>query len=150
MRLHQSSHSLLHQDRFADGGQQTAEIDPRPSSRDFAGSGYLGIIGLVPFSDGSGQSRQRKTPVHAYIKHGKVFLEHCSIFPKGQKFKTPGGVLIIWIIADNAPPTDDLSIARNNLALRQARIVPALHPLIVADEVDWVSQFHQAKMYSIS
>jgi hypothetical protein len=77
-------------------------------------------------------------------------MEHCGIFSMGQKFKTPGGVLFIWITADNAPPTDDLTIARNNLALRQARIAPALHPLIVADKVDWVSQFHQAKMYSIS
>lgn len=54
------------------------------------------------------------------------------------------------MIADNAQPTDDLSMARNNLALRQARIVPALNPLIVADEIDGISQFHQAKVSSIS
>jgi len=62
----------------------------------------------------------------------------------------PAGILVIWIIADNAPPADDLSVASNDVALRQARFVPAVHPLIVADEVYWINQFHHSSLSSIT
>lgn len=71
-----------------------------------------------------------------------MFGELHSVFPQSRKLKSTAGILIIWIIAINAPIADDLSVASCDIALLQARVVPAVHPLIVASKIYWVKVFH--------